>query len=1126
MSTLDNLKKSAKRWLKALHANDPQALERMQRAYPGAPRQPSLRDVQHALAREQGAESWTSLKAKLDQKPSDELLETFLQSACWDHHVHGTADHRMYDRAAQRILAQHPEIAHYSIYTAIVCGELTEVERIVRERPEAARESGGPRGWTPILYLAFTRFTHPKTIANALAIARVLLDHGANPNDFYKAGDSNYTPLTGVAGEGEQDAPRQPYAEALFDLLLQRGAEPFDNQVLYDTHFSGDMLWWLELVYKRTVNTPRGAAWKDPEWMMFDAGAYGSGARFLLETAVKKRDLRFAEWLLQRGANPNAAPARDRRFPKRSLYEEALLSGQPEMAALFARFGANVTQPVLNDDEEFAQACMGLDRDAVRALMEKHPEYRQSTEVMFEAARRDRADVLELLVNAGMSVDLADHCNTRALHHAAGAGALQAAKFLVDRGAEIDPREMSYDSTPIGWAGHGDKIAMLDFLSRYSRNIWTLCFRGYADRVAEIVRENPDLAKQVDNEGITPLWWLPDDEKKAMQVVELLLAHGADPSLRSRSGKTAAGWARTRGMNDVAARLAVDGPASGAPLLQRYERLSEDILTAYESGDAAALHRVQEHFGRKLTWEDLREAIRRRMTLIAGADPVTSFIHIGDTRLLLARDAGFKDWPEFEAALLGKPPARRGYTADAKKLRLLRSLSPQEWDEAAERDIEGIEANGHVTDALLEQIASLAHVTALNLEGCRHVTDEGLQHLARMPQLRRLNLTGCAITDAGLRVLRKLPELRSLEIYHHAAITDAGIANLAESSLLERVSLMGTATGDGAIAALTGKPHLRFFQAGDLVTDLGLTRFHEFPMFKNWHGGEIRYSLLSPDADPTFLWLNLRAPFTDSGLARLAGLDGLFALSLFGFRNETGGVTPAGLAPLADLPNLGWLGCTGQLCDDEAMQRIAAMPRLRMLMCQDAQATDAGFAALSRSSSIEHIWGRNCRKLTRPGFEALSTMPSLRGLAVSCMNLDDQALSALPQFPALREIVPIQVPDDGFRHIGRCQQLEALWCMYCQDTGDIATEFIGGLRHLKTYYAGRTRITDRSLEILSGIDALERVELWNCPRVTDAGLPFLAKLPQLREVKLQNMPGVTLEGAAVFPPPVHVDYAP
>ena len=71
MSTLDNLKKSAKRWLKALGANDPQALERLQRAYPNAPRQPSLRDIQHALAREQGAESWTALKANLTLRAAE-----------------------------------------------------------------------------------------------------------------------------------------------------------------------------------------------------------------------------------------------------------------------------------------------------------------------------------------------------------------------------------------------------------------------------------------------------------------------------------------------------------------------------------------------------------------------------------------------------------------------------------------------------------------------------------------------------------------------------------------------------------------------------------------------------------------------------------------------------------------------------------------------------------------------------------------------------------------------------------------------------------------------------------------------------------------------------------------------
>ena len=163
MATLDNLRKTAKRWLKALQAQDAEAIARLRRAHPRAPAEPGLRDVQHALARERGYESWMHLRQALDEWPRAadvppsggrthaERVATFLSFACWDHHVHGGGDHRMCDRAAMRLLAQHPEIAHDSIYTAVVCGELDDVRRIVAARPEAAREPGGPRGWTPLL---------------------------------------------------------------------------------------------------------------------------------------------------------------------------------------------------------------------------------------------------------------------------------------------------------------------------------------------------------------------------------------------------------------------------------------------------------------------------------------------------------------------------------------------------------------------------------------------------------------------------------------------------------------------------------------------------------------------------------------------------------------------------------------------------------------------------------------------------------------------------------------------------------------------------------------------------------------------------------------------------------------
>jgi ankyrin repeat protein len=98
-------------------------------------------------------------------------------------------------------------------------------------------------------------------------------------------------------------------------------------------------------------------------------------------------------------------------------------------------------------------------------------------------------------------------------------------------------------------------MEMVDLLSRYSRDIWTLCFHGYVERVREILTEDRRRAQVVSKEGYTPLWWLPDDQAKAMQIVELLLAACADPAAKNKDGGTAADWARRRGKRDVATRL-------------------------------------------------------------------------------------------------------------------------------------------------------------------------------------------------------------------------------------------------------------------------------------------------------------------------------------------------------------------------------------------------------------------------------------------------------------------------------------------------------------------------------------------------------------------------------------------
>src|SRR5947208_2582014 len=123
--------------------------------------------------------------------------------------------HRMARHAAMRILEQNPAIARESIYTAAVCGEIEEVERLLRDRPQLADAkraatgqdrsgSGGSydflgdlggKDWEPLLFLCATRLPLAKSNDHAVEIARLLLDHGADPNAYCVGGSSHYTPL-------------------------------------------------------------------------------------------------------------------------------------------------------------------------------------------------------------------------------------------------------------------------------------------------------------------------------------------------------------------------------------------------------------------------------------------------------------------------------------------------------------------------------------------------------------------------------------------------------------------------------------------------------------------------------------------------------------------------------------------------------------------------------------------------------------------------------------------------------------------------------------------------------------------------------------------------------------------
>jgi len=96
--------------------------------------------------------------------------------------------------------------------------------------------------------------------------------------------------------------------------------------------------------------------------------------------------------------------------------------------------------------------------------------------------------------------------------------------------------------------------------------------------------------------------------------------------------------------------------------------------------------------------------------------------------------------------------------------------------------------------------------------------------------------------------------------------------------------------------------------------------------------------------------------------------------------------------------------------------------------------------------------------------------------------------------------------------------------MYCRDTGDVATEYIKQLPRLKSYFASYTRATDRTPELLSRMDSLERVTLDGCAAVTNSGLTHLTRLPRLRELRVSGL-GITPDIVDAFPSRVRVHYS-
>ena len=613
-----------------------------------------------------------------------------------------------------------------------------------------------------------------------------------------------------------------------------------------------------------------------------------------LDSSLANHAPRAAEKMIELGAQPDILAA-------------AALGRLDLLRPFFDAEGRLLSRPRRHKKEMTARDAIGL--------------------ALLYAYVRDQREAVDFLLEKDGNWDMIGVNNGAALHRAAFSGDLVMVQKLVAKGADISNRNNPFSSSPLGWADHNQQENVLQWMRTHCTiDLHDAVTFGFLEHVEARLREDPaSVNKRIDHWDIpqsTPLHWAAAMGRE--EAARVLLEKGADPNILAGSGLTPLDVAEANGAAGVAAlleqhgatRTAIEAKAVDREKLEPFEALANDILDAYRAGEPSALQRIQDFFKQTFTWSEMRTKLPQLL-----GKPPDAEISLADTQQVVAHTRGFGSWVE-----LAKSVMRTGGRAKKWNLPLYRiderhgslqvrhSLDDKEWDEIialmAEQGISSLDAGGQMTDAVLERIAGLDHVTRLNLGGSKQLTDDGLEHLARLPRLQELDLSqsrGGRITDRGLEVLRHLPELRKFQMCWQQGISDAGVANLKFCDHLESVDLLGSHTGDGVIRALAGKRKLRRLKTGRGVTDAALPLLHQFPIFKTWHGGNIEYSLMSADAEPNHLLLD--GPFTNEGLASLAGLDGLFGLSFFW---HTSALTGAGIGGLADLPNLGFLGCEGK----------------------------------------------------------------------------------------------------------------------------------------------------------------------------------------------------------------------
>lgn len=562
--SLENLKKQAKTLLKAWREGRAEAAARIRAAHPRyaglteeqvCALRPRLTDCQLVLAREAGFASWQQLKAAAEAAKR-ELPDEFVETACLcydDPHY----DHRSFHLRAGEMLREKPWLAKATIWAAAAAGNTSAVAAFLDDQPELVNRAG-PHGWSPLICACYSRVEPAKPAYNTFDTARLLLEHGADPNAFTWKGNADerldqtarrFTALAGLVGGGSTglvNQPPHPRWRELAELLLARGANPADEQALCINQDA-----CLEMLLRHGLKPDAmgraGITLLGRALAQAARGGHADQVRLLLEHHARTDEM-------VNGKLP---------------WEHAIQSGHVEIARLLEEAGAPVA--ALAPVGQFAALCIAGDERGARAMLAQDPEMRARVDphLVARAVSAGRPAAVMLVLDLGFDPNHIE--DNAAIHHAGTLAANEEIlRMLLEHGASLTLRDPWYDSTAIGWADFFHYTALRDrLLDEPGIGLFDALDYGRLDRAADILTRDPAQRERRFAECLSRPpkpedWQTPLVRMVARgntEAVRVLLDHGADAAARHPDGRLLVEVARDGGWEEIAKLLEARGGA-------------------------------------------------------------------------------------------------------------------------------------------------------------------------------------------------------------------------------------------------------------------------------------------------------------------------------------------------------------------------------------------------------------------------------------------------------------------------------------------------------------------------------------------------------------------------------------